>query len=141
MSTAVEDNGIKWALLREAYEAIKSSVADDDLNLEDWKCGTLACAAGHLAQMPKFQERGLGVHQSLLGPASGFLISYREPGRDALLHNFTALRYFFGLAPLRADELFGQRTSQEKLDVEMTDKDVWLERMRVFFKEHRRSLD
>lgn len=138
MSKAVEDKGIKWDLLREAYAAIKSAVHDDDLQLENWKCGTLACAAGHLAQMPKFYERGLQVRTF---DELDYMIVYKEPSRDGTLYNFTALMYFFGLRPLRADELFGQRTALEKLDIDKTDKDVWLERMRAFFAEHRQPLE
>lgn len=144
MDMAKQQLSIKWDLLREAYAAIRSSVNDDILQLQNWKCGTLACAAGHLAQMPKFYELGLQVrpiHYESSQDSADYCVVYREAGRDGLLYNFTALMYFFGLRPLRADELFGQRTAQEKLDLEKTDKDVWLSRMREFFAEHNQPLE
>lgn len=141
MSTATKtDLVIKWDLLREAYQAIKSSVNDELLELEQWKCGTLACAAGHLAQMPKFYERGLHIRpvHALCPDASDYCIVYREPGQDGTLYNFSALRYFFGLPATRADELFGARMGVESQDEfeNLTDKEIWLLRMCELFKDH-----
>jgi hypothetical protein len=65
------------------------------LKMDNWTCGTAACAAGHAAQDPVFNQQGF----ELRGTGSGrvpVLLLDTAPGADNP-NNWDALEIFFGL--------------------------------------------
>lgn len=75
--------------------------------LEDWKCGTAACAVGHACTIPSFQKAGLTLTPAILnGKASGtptFLMH----------HGWRAVQKFFDLTAIETSELFSSESYEK----------------------------
>lgn len=133
---------IKFDRLREAYQ-ILDHAPDEAISLRDWACGTLACAAGYIAQTPKFNAYGLSLHTHEC-PTEELTRTFRDylhpvyKDEHGTVSNFTALAYTFGLPPSLAVELFEARDSNPESGG--TDREVWLARVEVLFETYNQEL-
>lgn len=139
----------KIELIKDAY-AIVDGVPDKNLNLRYFltkgnlrrryevpkyylkplmaDCGTIACAAGLIAMHPGMVARGLKLlHNERPG---GFAPAFGS------LRGYDALSEFFGLSYHEVSYLFGSRGESSYDDQlftpTMTDKQLWLARVRTF---------
>lgn len=125
-------------LLQQAIDYIET-IPDNVFNLEalitqGGSCGTIACAAGHLAMSPDFQALGLTLVPNCDGDGwSGGRLRWQ--GLDHWWD--TALGELFDLDRMTAGNLFGQRGdgSDDEYQFEGTDKQLWLQRARTFIAE------
>jgi len=74
-------------------------VPPEAFDLDQWSCGSVACAVGHACLIPEFAEQGLTLKKSenrnFLEPVFGF-----SEGWDAV-------SYFFDICEEDAEHLFG----------------------------------
>ncbi len=69
------------------------SVDPVTVNLENWKCGTHACLAGHACSVPEFVAHGLELHVDPKGDDDGGPLWYPVYGAE---HGMWAVEKFFG---------------------------------------------
>ena len=81
------------------------TVSPENFNMENWQCGTAACAVGHACMIPEFNSQGL----TLTSGGSPTVPSYeRDTGWSI---GWTAVRDFFDLGA-EAMELFAFESYQ-----------------------------
>lgn len=126
-------------LLQQAIDYIET-IPDNVFNLESIyskrECGTIACAAGWLAQNPDFQALGLGLAPNTPEEFSGARLKINgvEKWWDYSISELFGLEHDDGV------ELFGTRGCgalgyAEEMAFPGTDKQLWLQRARTFIAE------
>ncbi len=130
-----------FELLKDAY-AIIDGIPDAAINLarivskggRKPSCGTIACAAGWLGFHPKMRAAGLKTQHNRLD--NYYQMTYRGE-HDAGAYVY-AMSEAFGLGRRDASELFNGRQSSEKEGdfAKLSDKQIWLRRVREFLKQH-----
>jgi|GEM_PF-1759375 len=132
----------KYELLKDAY-AIIDGIPDKVVNLnhvvsekgESLDCGTIACAAGWLGMHPKFNKLGLSVVQGGLG---GFRLHLDSGSAADNARAYSGqMAKVFNLPHADALKLFNARQYHERAGGwrALTDKQVWLRRVREYLKE------
>lgn len=124
-----------YELIKDAY-AIIDGIPEESFNLDQWfrpargACGTIACAAGWLAQHPDFNALGLKITHALPVPHVN----------DRHNLGYHALGEVLGIDYDVAESIFCSREIVSELDpkekLSMTDKQLWLTRVRNYLKQH-----
>lgn len=123
-----------FELLKDGY-AIVGGIPDDKIDLAfvldergpTLDCGTICCAAGWLALHPRFQKLGVGLNKLGEMTINGHWSTYAH-----------VMSSIFNIPYRTAEELFGRRTVSESRNANrtLTDKQVWLARVRKYLKQH-----
>jgi hypothetical protein len=131
----------KYELLKEAY-AIIGGIPDNviDLNLimrergDSLACGTICCAAGWLAHHPTFQAIGLSMTDARFTEHADLVYRGEE------LMYAQAMSKVFDMPERDVISLFSSRHYQSAIKVRgasrLTDKDLWLARVRKYLADH-----
>lgn len=126
----------RYDLLKDAY-AIIGGIPDNVIDLdeivsslgESLECGTICCAAGWLAQHPKFQALGLGLSFCECTGGEVTYLGHHYSGRYS-----EAMADFFAIPQADALSLFGPRSDDDPAGI--SDKQVWLQRVRQYLADH-----
>ena len=82
--------------------AVAKQIPPDQLNMNDWWCGTVGCIAGHLCQDPEIRHEGLRLFEfSLVGTPPRLVVFFGE------YIGFTGLEKYFDIEWEQAEYLFG----------------------------------
>lgn len=148
---------INFELLRKAY-AVISQVDETVLELEDWACNTIACAAGHLGCNDEFRALGFRL-EPIYEDSTTLTVRYRDPSAEAVDFAYTswyAVEQLFQCGSEEAKSIFGGRdviaeeweynkipeeveiwiTSDIEPYSALSDKQLWQSRVREFFITH-----
>lgn len=133
---------MNFELLKHAYrviEAIPDNVIDLDQIMVSNSCGTCCCAAGWLAQNWAFKDLGLGLPELNARCRIGaeLLINGEDRRFDAAMAKVlgTDCGTAYTLFCPRGEENWGE------FDLPLTDKQLWLRRVRNYLEEHGESLE
>lgn len=135
-------------LLALSYQIIKN-VPSQNINMEYWvkhnSCGTIGCAAGHLASNPTLQLEGLYLAGTTEYARPAFSRWIEKKGwfgnKKKILEqllDFNALAALFQISTKDAGILFGKTSKGIKLS---DDKQIFLTRMEALAKKYNFSLE
>lgn len=101
---------------------ILESTPDEAVDLQNWTCGTTACAIGHAASHPWFIERGFKLDERY-----GYPVFHKVKGEKLQSwEGWEAVEEFFGLTGYKSNAnnwLWGKVSSQEIEDIPPS---IWL---------------
>ena len=128
-----ESSQPNFELLKDAYEII-DGIPARNIRLSEWRekdrgasCGTIACAAGWLSLHPKFQALGLGS-----GHDYGFGAEPVFDGRGGV----SGMAALFNIRLAEAFDLFSDRNHRLSYPSRISDKKLFLSRVRNFLGAH-----
>lgn len=139
------NSGPHWNLLLECYELVKAT-PDETINLCRWRCDTQCCAGGLLATTPDFVDRGLFLRDISdrygLEEGGTYELVFKSDAMFYPLYTFDALAALFNITEFEAEILFKSAVDNfgRRLSPDVTDRQVFLNRMEKFFAHHGRTL-